>query len=406
MSHETRDALPSLRKLQGTAAGLAGLGILAFLAVAFGMDQSAGKKVAWAGYLYGFTFWISLSLGCTTLTFLHHTIRAQWSLSILRVLEAGNRLLPVMFVLWIPLVVAVWTGNVYPWAHADAAHPLPHNKAIYLTPLAWTLRGVFYFAYWIFLTNLLNKSSLKQDDVRDEALAQRRTNISAPAGVIHVVLLTFAVTDWLMSLDPAWFSTLYGAWHMATQVLCTIAFGTFLTLSLRDRKPYSDIVQPALTKDLGNMMLGFTMVFGYFTLSQFLIIWSGNLPEEITFFVNRFEGPMVFVGAAIVAGQFLVPFLCLLAGKTKRTPSLLRLVALWVLVFRAIDLYWQVVPFLVNQSKGFNPVALAGGIAALLGVGGLWLYLFVNNLKRYALIPAHDPRLIEAKIKLEASSHA
>lgn len=405
MSEDTRGAMPSLNKLKGVALPMLVIGAV-LLGVGFSMDTDGGKKAFWASYLYGFTFWMSLSLGCTTLTFLHHTIRAQWSLSLLRILEAGNKNLVLMLVFFLPLLYAVWTGQVYPWANHEAAHHLHPNKQLYLNPTAWTIRAVIYFAYWIFLTGLLNRSSFRQDQLRDESLAQRRTNIAAPAGVIHVVLLTFAATDWLMSLDPMWFSTIYGAWHMATQVLMTIAFGTFLMLSLRDKKPFADIVQPGLTKDLGNMMLGFTMVYAYFTLSQFLIIWSANLPEEIWFFVHRFEGPLVILGALIVICQFLVPFISLLSGKTKRTASMLRVVAGWIFVVRAADLFWQIVPFLVNMSHGFNLAAIVGCAGGLLGVGGAWLFFFVSHLGKQSLVATHDPRLVEAKQKLEASSHA
>jgi hypothetical protein len=212
-------------------------------------------------------------------------------------------------------------------------------------------------------------------------------------------LLTFAFTDWLMSLNPMFFSTLYGAWHMATGILMTIALGTFLTLFMRDKRPYAAAINPALTKDLGNMMLGFTMVFGYFTLSQFLIIWSGNLPEEIVFFVQRFEGPLVWVGAAIVVFQFFGPFLALLSGKAKRTPHLLIWVAGWIFCFRMIDVWWQVVPFFKGPSQ-LSTVWI--DIAALLFVGGVWLYFFFRTLKQNELLPLHDTRLQDTKLALEA----
>lgn len=405
MSAESRGVMPSLKKLQSVSLPLLVVGLV-LLGVAFGLDQDGAKRGFWASYLYGYTFWMSLSLGCTTLLFLHHTIRAQWSLALLRILESGTRNLPLMLIFFLPLLYAVWTGQVYPWADHDKAHHLHPNKQLWMNPVFWTIRSGVYFTYWIVLTRILNRSSFQQDQVQDARLASSRTNLAAPAGVIHVVLLTLAWTDWVMSLDPMWFSTIYGAWHMATEVLMTIAFGTFLILSLRDRKPYADIVQPGLTKDLGNMMLGFTMVYAYFTLSQFLIIWSANLPEEVWFFVHRFEGPLVYLGSLILVCQFLIPFLSLLSGKTKRTASMLRLVAGWIFAVRALDLFWQVVPFLVDQSHGFHIPTVVGSVGGLLGVGGAWLFAFVNHVAKQPLVPLHDNRLIEAKQKLEASSHA
>jgi hypothetical protein len=405
LSAEASTAVSSLKRLQAIALPAAFVGAV-LLGIGFQMDVDPGKKIFWSSYLYGFMVWFSLAIGSTTLIFLHHTIRAQWSLSILRVAEACAKTLPLLAVFFLPLVWAAWNGQVYPWANHDVYHHLHPNKQMWFSPTGWTVRSAIYFAYWIIGTNYLTKLSLKQDDNRDEAFAAKRTNFAAPGGVIHVVLLTFAMTDWVMSLDPMWLSSLYGAWHMATSLLFSIAVGSFILLSLRTKSPYSGVIQPQLTKDLGNLMLGFTMVYGYFTLSQFLIIWSGNLPEENIFFVQRFEGPMVYLGAALVVCQFVIPFLLLISGKTKRTPSILRFVAGWIAVVRIVDLFWQIVPFMVNFSGGVAVPVILGAIGAVLAVGGVWVYVFSGNARKVALIPSYDPRLIEAKQQWEASSHA
>lgn len=399
VTKEAPSALPTLTRLNNIAvilAVLGGLGLGAGLAV----DKSAGHKVFWGAYHYGFIFWLTLTLGCATLTYLHHTIRSQWSLSILKVLEAGNKNLPLIGLFFIPIAVAtVGSHAIFPWADPAFMAKLPIQKQQWLNPVAWVIRAVFYFAFWIFTTQKLNASSKAQDADRDEARAEWRRSFAPPMGVVHVVLLTFAFTDWLMSMNPMFFSTLYGAWHMATGILMTIAFGTFLILLNRDKRPFADAINPLLTKDLGNMMLGFTMVFGYFTLSQFLIIWSGNLPEEIVFFVQRFDGPLVYVGAAIVVFQFFGPFLALLSGKAKRTPALLIKVAAWIFLFRMVDVWWQVVPFFKGPSK-LDTVWI--DIAAVLFVGGVWLLGFFRNLKQQELLPLHDTRLQDTKLALEA----
>ena len=395
---------PILRRWQNAALPAAVLGIFGVV-VGYSVDKSLGHKGFWSHYLYGFLFWMSITLGCTTVTFLHHTIRSHWSLAILRIAEAGNKNMLTMLILFLFVGLGALLGHqVYPWADPEVLHHLHPNKQLWYHPVFWGIRALGYFVYWIITTNKMNRSSAKQDETRDERMAEIRAGQAAPMGVIHVVLLTFAYTDWLMSLDPNWFSTLYGAWHMATQVLATIAMGTFLVLTLRKYKPYADVVTPVLTKDLGNMILGFTMIWGYFTLSQFLIIWSGNLPEEITFFVNRFKGPLVIVGGALVVGQFFGPFLCLLAGKTKRTFDLLQKVAAWIFIARIFDMWWQVVPFLRH-----DPLAGAGvlfDLAAFVGIGGIWAWGFFRNLRSLDVIPAHDSRLQEAKARLEAHSHA
>ena len=369
------------------------------------VGMALGYKTFWSSYLYAFLFWLGITLGCCTITFLHHSIRAHWTLAVLRIAEAGNKNIPLMALLFFFIAAGAFFGhNVYPWIRPEVYSHLHLNKQIWYTPWFWAVRAFGYFVFWYFTTNWLNRSSARQDEARDEALASARASRAAPWGVIHVLLLTLAFTDWLMSLDPNWFSTLYGAWHMTSEVLATIALGTFLILTLKDRKPYDGIVTPVLTKDLGNMMLGFTMIWGYFTLSQFLIIWSGNLPEEIAFFVSRFRGAGVFLGAFIVIGQFFGPFLALIAGRTKRTYDLLRFVAGWIFVVRMIDMWWQVIPFVRH-----DPFALPGplvDLAALVGIGGIWTLSFLNNLRKLDVLPAHDMRLQEAKVKLEAHSHA
>lgn len=406
MSEETkstRSVNADFRKWQTPALALGVLGLIT-LAIGWFTDGSLQHKAFWSSALYGFIFWLGITIGCCTLTYLHHSIRAHWSLAILRIMEAGNKNIGLMGILGLFFLLSALLGKqVWPWADPEVYGHLHHNKQIWYQPLFWAGRALVYFAFWIFTTGYLNRSSAKQDEVRDETLADARTNRAAPWGVIHVIFLTLAYTDWLMSLDPNWFSTLYGAWHLATQILATIAMGTFIILTLKDRKPYSDVVSPVLTKDLGNMMLAFTMVFGYFTLSQFLIIWSGNLPEEIAFFVNRFRGGAVLIGAAIILCQFFLPFLLLLAGKTKRTYSYLHFVAGWVFVWRIIDMWWQTVPFLRH-----NPLdgRLLFDIAAVLGVGGVWMFFFLRNLQQREVIPAHDNRLLEQKASYEAHSHA
>jgi hypothetical protein len=400
----TAGSINALFRRWETTALIAAFVGLAGLALGYFSDNSVDHKAFWASALYGIIFWLGITLGCCTLTYLHHSIRAHWSLSILRIAEAGNRTIPVMGVIFLVVGLFALIGKqVWPWADPEVFSHLHRNKQIWYTPWFWALRAVVYFVFWWWTTSYLNRSSARQDTERDEALGDARASRAAPWGVVHVIFLTLAFTDWLMSLDPNWFSTLYGAWHMTTQLLATIAMGTFLVLTLKDRKPYSDVVSPVLTKDLGNMMLGFTMIFGYFTLSQFLIIWSGNLPEEIAFFVNRFRGGAVFIGAAIVLFQFFLPFLLLLSGKTKRTYGYLRFVAAWIFCWRVIDMWWQTVPFLRHHPLDLR---LLFDIAAIVGFGGVWAIFFFKYLRERDVIPAHDNRLLEQKKNYEAHSHA
>jgi hypothetical protein len=392
-------AVAALARLR-TPAYVAGFFGVAALVVAMFMDPRA----FYTSYFFGYFFWMTLTLGATTLTYLHHTVRGAWGIAILRVIEAANKTLPLMGLLFIPIAVGMWLRLVYPWTDPEAvAHsgPMQHRYA-WMNPWAWTIRAVIYFAFWIITTNILNKSSAKQDRTLDQGLARWRQSFAPPIGVLHVVLLTFAYTDWLMSLDPMWFSTIFGVIFMVSGILSCMALGTLIVSVLSARRPYSDAISPAIVKDLGNLLLGFTMFWAYVNLSQFLIIWSGNLPEEIVFYANRFTGPLVGIGALIIVGQFLAPFLMLLSGRTKRTVGVLKNVALLILVMRVIDVWWQVTPFFRAGSGPQYLLHYGLDILAWLGIGGVWLGLFIGNLRGNTLLPAHDTRLQEAK----AHSHA
>ncbi len=397
------DTVAVFKKLQNTGGILAFIGAIGLLIALF-VDRHA----FWTSYFFGYFVWLGFALGCTTLTFLHHAIRASWSLSMLRIIEAGNKTLPALAIAFIPIMLGMWFHDIYVWNDAAtvAGSHILQLKRWYLNPVGWSFRAVFYFVYWIVMTRILNASVARQDQTRDENEAIMRSNISAPGGVVHVALLTFAYTDWLMSLDPFWYSTIYGVWHMVTQVLGVIALGITVVVRLGNRKPYSEILTPTLTKNLGNMMLGFTMLWGYISLSQFLIIWSGNLPEEITFYINRFTGPLVVVGGFIIVAQFFLPFVSLVSGRTKRTPAILARVAGWILLMRVLDLWWQITPFFRRGAGVQYLFDYALDLGAVAGFGGLWLALFAWNLLKTkdALIPNHDVRLVEAK--QEALSHA
>lgn len=403
------------RPLNGLANAGRALGVIGLIGLVVGViagSASGGANPAGLvlqAYSYGFVFWLSLTLGCLGLVILHNVIKATWTHSILRIVEAGSSNLPYILVLFLPFAAAVWAGwygganwghAVYHWADqvASNADPVLKHKQIYLSPWTWTIRAALYFGIWLWYWNYLVKSGHRQDKTRDPNLQQARVDRAAPGLVVFMVTVTFAMTDWVMSFDPHWFSTIYGAWWAISGVLNAIAFSTLIVLTFRDRKPFSYIVTPALTKDLGNMMLGFTMLWAYFSLSQFLIYWSGNLPEYITFYVNRFRGPWVYVGGFLILAQFFGPFLALIAGKTKRRFDLLVKVAGWVFVVRMIDVLWQTVPFFQWTLGVENLGAIALAFAGWAFVGGVWISGFVSHLKKHPVIAPYDTRNFEAKL--------
>lgn len=395
---------PVLNRIQNGAYPILGIGAIGLIAAL--LTQTQDPRAFWGSYFYGYFFWMGLTLGSATLLYLHNSIRALWGLSILRFLEASTRLLPWMALGMIPILIAVWTGHLYDWANPDIVKhwdPLHQDKAkFYLNATGFTIRQICYWAFWIYTTTRLRNSSVLQDKTMNERLGRERASFAAPIGVIHVIVVTFAYTDWLLSLTN-FYSTMYGAWNITKNILAALSLFTILVLANRDRKPFSDIVTPELTRDLGNFTLGWVMFWGYTSLDQFLIIWSGNLPDEILFYTSRFEGGLVYVGALIVAFQFFAPFLALITGRTKRTPEIMLKVAIWIFVMRLIDTWYDIVPFfrrgihVADMPYIFNPVYLIFDIAALAAFGGFWLALFAFYAKKEALYPAHDPRLIEAK---------
>jgi hypothetical protein len=352
------------------------------------------------GYMFAYIFWLALTMGCFGLTMVQHMVRSSWGAAILRFLEAGTANLWLMALLSIPVVYAAWTGQnvLFPWAdHAlvESNHHL-HGKAFFLNPTFFTIRMVIYFGIWLLWATKLRRWSLEEDRTHSRAVNQARVNWSAPGIVMFAVTLTFAFTDLVMSLDPLWFSTIWGIWWMVCCGLAGSAFVVFMLSRVTEVKPYSDIVTPGLFRDLGNILLTFTMFWGYISLSQWLIIYSGNLPEEITYYIQRGLGATAPVGAwwilgvVIAFGQFFVPFLLLLSGRTKRTPAILGKVALWILVVRFLDVFWTVVPFFRISEHKPNLITLGIAVAAFLAIGGIWIFLWVTHLSKAKLMPEHN----------------
>jgi hypothetical protein len=350
-------------------------------------------ETIWHSVLLGFIFWVCLSLGCMGLLLVHSVTKARWGRAVLRILEAGAMNMPYLGILF-AVILVLGMKDLYPWADparhqmSGLALALTTKKAWYLNPGRFIAFSVIYFVLWSAMAAFMRKSGLKQDETGDLKELQRRTDWGAPLIVLHVVLITFAFTDWGMSLDPVWFSTIYGVWFIGGQGLAALALCAILLTTHKDLRKYVDA---ALTRDIGNLMLAFTMLWAYFSLSQYLIYWSGNLPEEIPFYIRRGTGGWDWMGLFLIIGQFLIPFLCLLSGRTKRTPNLLRNVAIWVFLVRFVDIYWIIVPT-YRKTLSVNPMDLA----ALAGVGVLWWVLFQMHFNRAPKVCLHEPRLKEA----------
>lgn len=404
---------PGLNSARGffTTAGI--IGVVGLIAAAVlgggGSTQADGTHIPGIGlllqsYMYGYIFWCVITLGCLGMQILTNCIRPTWSVSFLRMVEAGAKNVWLMFVLGLPILGAMWFGDaigyhLYPWTTPEAAHdPVLIHKSLYLNKGFLTFRYILFFAVWAYYNWVLArgpKGTLAQDKSMDNAMSQYRVNIASPGLVVYGLAMTFFFTDIVMSLDPHWFSTIYGAWWAIVSMGAAIALGGVFITSFYDKKPYDTIATPGLTKDIGNMMLGFTMLYGYFSVSQVLIYWSGNLPEYVSFYYDRFKGPMAFLGFAIIVAQFFVPFLSLIAGRTKRTPWMLRFVGIWIISVRVIDVWYQIEPFFGRKLTDIPAIAV--DFAALAAIGGIWVMLFIAEFKKHTPVVEFDTRLQEAK---------
>lgn len=350
-------------------------------------------------YLVGYLFWTGIAIGCLALLMLQHISGGAWGLVIRRVLEAATRTLPLMAALFVPIILGA--HQIYPWTHAEemAKSPALEQKAHYYLNLPFfTGRAALYFTIWLLAAYLLNKWSREQDRTGGPQFTRRMRMFSAPGLAVLVLTVTFASVDWAMSLNPEWFSTIYGLLFVAAWALSALAFVIAVMAFLSRREPMARVVQPGQFQDLGKLMLAFVMLWAYFAFSQFLIVWSGNLPEEIQWYLPRLRGGWGVIALSVVFFHFAFPFLLLLSASLKRNPRKLLMLAGLILVMRLIDMFWMIAPEF--QPDHFYLSWL--DVVAPLGIGGLWVAMFLWQLGKLPLIPANDPQFND----LMAQQHA
>ncbi len=338
-------------------------------------------------YLIGWTFWTGIAVGSLALLMLQHLTGGGWGLVIRRVLEASTRTLPLMAVLFVPVILGAHT-IYHEWTdHEEVAHhPAVQFKTPYLNVPFFTVRAIVYFGIWIGLAFFLNKWSLAQDRTADNRYTKNMRVLSGPGMVILIFAVTFASIDWYMSLEPEWFSTIYGLIYVAAWSLSALAFVIAVLANLSREEPMRRIVAPLHFHDLGKLLLALVMLWAYFAFSQYLIVWSGNLPEEITYYLARTYGAWGVIIVLIAILHFAAPFLFLLSRNLKRRPGTLALIALLIIVMRMVDLDWLLAPaFRDHRWIWLDAIAL-------LGFGGLWLAFFIWQLGRRPLIPINDPQ--------------
>jgi hypothetical protein len=366
-------------------------------------------------YLVAYLFWLGITLGSLAIVMLQHLTGGAWGLAIRRLLESCTRTLPWLALLFVPLVFGlrhlyVWSQLPLPpawawlvralglqglydtlWPSGTSGDSVLVHKSPYLNVPFFLLRTVVYFAAWVTLAYFLNRLSREQDRTADPGLARRLRIVSGPGLGVYGLTITFASIDWVMSLQPHWFSTIFGALFATGEVLSAFAFAIAAVIVLAPFPPLSRVLAPTVLRDLGSLMLAFVMLWAYMAFSQFLLIWSGNLKEEIPWYLQRLQGGWQWLGLMLIFFQFALPFLLLLSTDVKRNRRSLSAVAGLILVLRFVDLYWMVKPAFLPEGlrvHWLDPVALVG-------VGGVWLALFVWQLKKLPLVPLGDPQLAE-----------
>ena len=342
-------------------------------------------------YLAAYIFWIGIPVGCLALLMLHHLVGGRWGFVIQRVLEAAIQTLPLMALLFIPLLFGL--SDLYPWARPAvvAGDPLLQQKAAYLNLPFFIVRAVMYFAIWIVLGHLLVRWSLEQDRTGDVTLTQRLQRLSGPGLVLYGLTVTFSAIDWMMSLEPKWYSTIFGMIFMVSYGLAALAFAIVTAHFLRSEAPLTQVISADRFHDLGNLLLALVMFWAYLNFSQFLLIWSENLAEEIPWYLHRMGGGWEWIAIVLIVFQFALPFILLLSRTTKRSSRILAQVAAGILFMHWLDVLWMIAPSFYPARFHLHWM----DILAPIGIGALWLAVFLGYLKARALLPLHDPRFEE-----------
>lgn len=370
------------------------IGVLLSIASILGAFASPGDF--YRSYLMGYLFWIGISLGSMAIMMMQYLTGGAWGTVTRRTLESASRTLPLLAVLFVPIALGI--PHLYDWSHADLVsreYVLQHRHS-YMNANMFILRAVVYFAVWLGFNYFLNKWSLHQDSQEDLdtriSVQKKLASISAPGLILYVFTVTFSAIDWAESLETDWFSTMWGFLFVAGQGLAAFSFVIIALALLSRREPLASTLRERHFHDLGKLLLTFVMLWAYFAFSQLLIVWSGNLTDEIPWYLRRLATSWGWLGVVLILFQFIVPFLLLLSKPLKRNALLLSGVVVILLIARLVDLMWIVMPGYYQH--GFRLHWLNFSVPA--AMGGLWIGFFLWQLQKRPLMPIRAPRLEEA----------
>ncbi|HVX95905.1 MAG TPA: hypothetical protein VHK47_13425 [Polyangia bacterium] len=359
------------------------------------------RKVRGASYLVGFTYWCGIAMASVILLQIFHATRAKWMVVLRRPVEVMGATLPIFVVLFIPLVLVL--KNVYSWSDPSAWFPAgtPHleetlklleHKRPWLNPGFFIGRGIFYIVFISFVGLRLFGWSKKQDTTGDVQLSQRQRNLGAGSLPFVGLAMTFAALDWLMSLNPLWFSAVFGVYYFAGSIVSALSILALITAHARGKDSLGTLVSVEHTHNIGKLMLAFVCFWTYIAFSQLLLIWIAGLPEETPFYLVRFAPGWRFMGIFMIVGNFFLPFGAMLSRSLKRDPRKLGIVAVWILLVHLVDIYWLVMPT-------FSPNGVAGlatSVLAFAGIGLITVAFGVTRVRGQFAVPVKDPYLADS----------
>ncbi len=367
-----------------------GIGLLA-LAISFGLGH--GEKQLAFSYLTAFFYWLTVALGGLFFVLLHYLALSGWSVVVRRLAEHVMATLPLFILLFIPVVLELHT--LFHWTHADAvAHdPLLQHKAAYLNESFFLVRAGIYFLIWTALAIFYWRQSSRQDADGELATTKRLQTLSAPGMVLFGITITFAAFDWVMSLEPHWFSTIFGVYVFSGSVVAIFSLLILLVLQLKASGAMTQVVTWEHFHDMGKLLFGFVVFWAYIGFSQFMLIWYANIPEETFWFELRWDDPgWRWASIFLAAGHFVAPFFFLISQPVKRNRVTMTIATIWLLVMHYVDIYWLVMPTLHHEAFKLSILDLT----CWLGVGGLFFALLSRLMQSGSLVPVRDPRLPES----------
>lgn len=387
---------PKAASVERVAGVVGAVGLLLCLAGFFSKPE-----IFFQSYLFAFLYWAGFGVGGLGILLLNNVVGGKWGATARRFLVAQMRTLPIIGIFFIVLLFGL--KNLYPWSHPDLvrANEFLHHKAPYLNTPFFIIRAVIYFVVYLLIAARINSWYDLQDKTGEFSLRERIRAFSAPCLLAFVIVSTFAYIDWVLSADAQYYSTVYGGMLLIGNVVQTLALTNLTLILCSEGDRFGGRINSKILHDLGNLMFAFTIFWAYLNASQLIITWPANLPQEISWYLDRTTGFWKVFAVVVGLSMFLIPFLALLSQQRKRDPRRLMKVCIWLLVARVIDEYWVVLPTFRNHSAG----ALMGNstgfqfywtdAAAFFGLGGIWVFMFIKQLRRSPLLPLRDGRVME-----------